>query len=185
MHTPSRLGDALSQVGSMSEHGGTDGGFDNDLCSRNDDGAVLTVGIFRKEMNTCFDRFSRRVTMYMNAKMSFEFYKRDEYMDLMADTLNTHTQDLVELKSRVGTIEQETKQSQVKTGEKQAPSNVRDNIILVDGVAEGEKSRGELTDKLMEIFNKYFTMLKPMRDGEILNVERMGRIRAGEKARPH
>ena len=35
---------------------------------------------------------------------------------------------------------------------------------MIDGIPEGETSRGELSAKVVEVFNKYYVMLKPFVD---------------------
>ena len=68
--------------------------------------------------------------------------------------LNIHTGDISESKYRLAVLEnreqeriqkeQQDDKNKKAQGDK---STVRDNIVVIDGIPEGEKSRGELTSK--------------------------------------
>ena len=156
--------------------GGADG-FSTDM----PDDQALTVGTFKQCMDGYMDKFANR--------FASELVRRDEYMNMVTDVVNVHTDDIGENRHRIAELEQKEEERQKieveqKKKSKEKKNSVRDNIIMIDGIPEGETSRGELSAKVVEVFNKYYVMLKPFVDAELIGITRLGRMRTGPDAKP-
>ena len=178
---PSRFTTAYSTGDTDSDIGGADGNS-HTLADQLRDDEVLTAGVFRSEMEAYMEKFAQRMFIGIQETVAFDLAKRDEYMHSVVDVLNTHTTDIAELKGLFNNMHIAQNQQTHKSEEES--SSTRDNIIIIDGVAEGEKSRGELTDKLVVLLNENFPMLKEFQGRELLNVDRLGRERTGANPRP-
>ena len=138
----------------------------------------------RNELTSQSAEQLKNINSSLQQTLVCEFSKRDIAINDNRDKLNTHNNEIAELRTEISQVKCELQEVKDKASKKTEERKIvtRDNVIIVDGFAENETSETDLADKMIALLNgKLAGIIKTLQPSDVPVVTRVGQSRANAR----